>query len=56
MLLTNGIINYLELTDLIAVQGVPSSPFLLDEADARRGFTIVVLQSKKVSTSLSVSF
>ena len=43
--------------DLIAVQlGDPSSLFLFDDADERRGFTIVVLQSKNVSTSLSVSF
>lgn len=41
----------------MAVQeGEPSSLFLFDEADARRGFAMVVLQSKNVSTSLSVSF
>jgi hypothetical protein len=36
----------------------PSSLFfdLFDDADERRGFTSVVLQSKNVSTSLSVSF
>lgn len=41
------------------VQGdEPSSLFfdLFDDADERRGFAIVVLQSKNVSTSLSVSF
>jgi hypothetical protein len=42
--------------DLIAVhEELPSSLFLFDEADARRGFETVVLQSKNVSTSLSVS-
>jgi hypothetical protein len=36
----------------------PSSLFfdLFDDAEERRGFTNVVLQSKNVSTSLSVSF
>jgi hypothetical protein len=54
-----SIINYLELTDLIdGVQGDPSSLFfdLFDDADDRRGLTMVVLQSKNVSISLSVSF
>jgi hypothetical protein len=42
--------------DLIAVhEELPSSLFLFDDADARRGFETVVLQSKNVSTSLSVS-
>lgn len=54
------IINYLELTDLIdGVQGdEPSSLFfdLFEDAEERLGFVMVVLQSKYVSTSLSVSF